>query len=157
MLFNKQLEDNEPSTSELIARVGNFVARATRPQHDRKCAIIDAGLNINGDLETDTDVQVDGQINGNVSCAHLTVGKDGTVNGDIEAQEVLVRGSVKGAIRAGRVMLMESAYVTGDIFYDRMSMEEGANFRGASNNGKDETTAVQVAEMLRVADDLKAI
>jgi cytoskeletal protein CcmA (bactofilin family) len=40
---------------------------------------------------------------------------------------------VKGAIRATRVMLMEGADVAGDIFYDRMSMEEGAHFVGASN------------------------
>ena len=43
--------------------------------------------------------------------------------------------TVKGAIRATRVMLMEGADVAGDIFYDRMSMEEGAHFVGASNAG----------------------
>ena len=157
MLFSKQLEDSQASASELIVRVSNLVARATRLQHDRKCALIDAGLNIKGDLATDSDVQIDGEINGNVTCAHLTVGKDGVVNGDIEALEVVVRGSVKGAIRASRVMLLESANVAGNIFYDSMSMEEGADFRGASNKGKDETTTVQVAEMLRVVEDLKAV
>jgi len=48
---------------------------------------------------------------------------------------------VKGAIRATRVMLMESADVAGDIFYDRMSMEEGAHFVGASNAGQLPCTA----------------
>ena len=81
----------------------------------------------------DRDVQVDGHINGNVSCARLTIGKDGEITGDIKAKEIVVRGKVKGAIRAIRVMLMEGADVAGDIFYDRMSMEEGARFVGASN------------------------
>ena len=156
MLFNKQPEDSQANTSELIARVGNLVARVTRLQHDRKCAFIDGGLNIKGDLVTDSDVQVDGEINGNVTCAHLTVGKDGAVNGDIEAQEVVVRGRVNGAIRASRVMLLESAHVAGNIFYDRMSMEDGADFRGTSNNGKKEPTTMQ-AETLRLVADLKAI
>jgi cytoskeletal protein CcmA (bactofilin family) len=148
MLFNRQVEDNEASTSELISRVGNLVARATGFQSDRKCALIDACLNIKGDLETDSDVLVDGQIDGNVRCAHLTVGKDGAVNGDIDAREVLVRGSVKGAIRADRVMLMGSALVAGDISYESMSIEEGASFRGASNRGKDESRSDSMLAIL---------
>src|SRR6476661_4503877 len=85
--------------------------KAGGPSHGLPpCAIIDAGLHIQGDLATDRDVQVDGHVNGNVSCARL----------------------VKGAIRATRVMLMEGADVAGDIFYGSMSMEEGAHFIGAS-------------------------
>ena len=56
-----------------------------------------------------------------------------TITGDIMAKEIVVRGKVKGTIRATRVLLMEGADVAGDIFYDRMSMEEGAHFVGASN------------------------
>jgi cytoskeletal protein CcmA (bactofilin family) len=97
------------------------------------CAVIDASINIAGDLTTDGDVQIDGHINGNVICARLTVGKDGILSGDITAKEVVVRGTVTGTIRATRVMLLESASVAGDIFYDKMSMEEGAHFVGASN------------------------
>ena len=93
------------------------------------------GPQYRGDLATDRDVQVDGHINGNVSCARLTIGKDGAITGDIKAKEIVVRGKVKGTIRATRVMLMEGADVAGDIFYDRMSMEEGAHFVGASNAG----------------------
>ena len=103
-------------------------------------AVINAGLHIKGDLETDGEVQVDGQITGNVTCSHLTVGKDGIINGDIGAKEVIIRGRVKGTIRGTRVVLMESADVAGDIVYATMSMEEGARFVGASN--MEETTAL---------------
>src|SRR5262249_58687099 len=90
-----------------------------------RCAIIDKDVSINGDLEADGDVQVEGQINGNVSCAHLTIGSNGTVKGDIKAQEVVIRGKVKGAIRANRVILKEGSHVGGDISYEMMIMEEG--------------------------------
>ena len=140
------------------ARVGNFVARTTRTRDDRsKCAIIDEEVNIKGDLETDGDVQVEGQINGNLSCANLTVGNNGTVNGDIKAQEVVIRGKVNGAIRANRVMLLQGSCVRGDISYDTITMEEGAAFNGMCNNGKDETTADQVAEMQRAVARLQAM
>jgi cytoskeletal protein CcmA (bactofilin family) len=140
------------------AKVGSLVAQTTRPRDDQsKCAIIDKHVNINGDLETDGDVQVEGQINGNVSCAHLTVGTNGTVNGDIKANEVVIRGKVKGAIRANRVMLLEGSFVRGDIWYDRMTMEEGAAFNGICNNGRDETTAAEVEAMQRAVARLQAM
>ena len=104
-------------------------------------ALIDSGVNIKGDLETDGELQVNGHIVGNVSCGHLVIGKDGSVLGDIKADEVVVCGKTEGVIRARRVMLQESARVLGDIFYERMSMEEGAQFIGASNQGKDEAMA----------------
>jgi cytoskeletal protein CcmA (bactofilin family) len=140
------------------AKVGSFVAQTTRARDDQsKCAIIDKHVNINGDLETDGDVQVEGQINGNVSCAQLTVGNNGTVNGDIKANEVVIRGKVKGAIRANRVLLQEGSFVRGDIWYDRMIMEEGAAFNGMCNNGRDETTAAEVEAMQRAVARLQAM
>jgi cytoskeletal protein CcmA (bactofilin family) len=114
-------------------------------------ALIDAGLNIKGDLQTDGEVQVDGQITGDISCAHLTVGKDGAIFGDIKANEVVVRGQVTGTIRATRVILQESARVEGDIFHERLAIEEGARFLGASNAGTD-AAAAQLVKLQQVAD-----
>ena len=96
-------------------------------------AIIDSGLCIRGDLETEGEVQVDGQVKGQVTCAHLIVGSDGAIFGDINASEVVVRGKVKGTVRAKRVILQASGQVEGDIHHDTLTMEEGARFKGASN------------------------
>jgi cytoskeletal protein CcmA (bactofilin family) len=138
------------------ARVITPIAKAGSPSSGLPpCAVIDASLNIEGDLTSDGDVQVDGHINGNVSCTHLTISNGGEISGDIKAKEIVVRGKVKGTIRATRVMLMDSAHVAGDIFYDRMSMEEGAHFVGASNKGKDETTA-HVARLHQATADMTA-
>ena len=128
MIFDKKpTKYGQPSVIVPMPKAGS-------PSHGLPpCAIIDAGLHIEGDLATDRDMQVDGHINGDVSCARLTIGKDGAITGDIKAKEIVVRGKVKGVIRATRVMLMEGADVAGDIFYDKISMEGGANFVGASN------------------------
>ena len=72
-------------------------------------AIIDAGLNIYGDLQTDGEVEVDGKIIGDIGCTHLTIGKGAAITGNIKADEVLVRGKVRGTIRATRVILQDSA------------------------------------------------
>jgi cytoskeletal protein CcmA (bactofilin family) len=143
MIFDKKpTEYGQPSVIVPMPKGGG-------PSHGLPpCAIIDAGLHIQGDLATDRDVQVDGHINGNVSCARLTIGKDGAITGDIKAKEIVVRGKVKGTIRATRVMLVEGADVAGDIFYDRMSMEEGARFVGASNAEPMPSTASPPAEKI---------
>src|SRR6476646_3136671 len=143
MIFDKKpTEYGQPSVIVPMPKAGS-------PSHGLPpCAIIDAGLHIQGDLATDRDVQVDGRINGNVNCARLTIGKDGAITGDIKAKEIVVHGKVKGAIRATRVMLMEGADVAGDIFYDRMSMQEGARFVGASNADLLSSTATPPAEKI---------
>jgi cytoskeletal protein CcmA (bactofilin family) len=118
-------------------------------------ALIDAGLNIKGNLQTDGEVQVDGQITGDINCAHLTIGKDGAIFGDITANEVVVRGKVTGTMRATRVILQESARVEGDIFHDRLAIEEGARFIGASKNETDDAAA-QVLKLQQVAAEASA-
>src|SRR6478736_5058838 len=158
MMFNKKSDAgcSEASTSELGPRFGLSSARTIPQSGLPSRALIDSSLNIIGNLETDGDVQVAGQIDGNVSCAHLTVEKDGTINGDIIAQEVVVRGSVKGAIRASRVMLLDSANVAGDIAYCKMSMEEGATFVGVSSKRTDDVTTTQVATLQHAATEMCA-
>ena len=44
-----------------------------------------------------------------------------------------MRGKVKGTVRAKRVILQASGQVEGDIHHDTLTMEEGAPFKGASN------------------------
>jgi cytoskeletal protein CcmA (bactofilin family) len=141
MIF-KKMEGGEAITTEPVTRLN--LARTAQPARNGlpQRALIDTGLNVKGDLETEGELQIDGQIVGNVSCGHLVIGKDGAVRGDIKADEVVVRGKTEGVIRARRIMLQESARVTGDIFYERMSMEEGAQFVGASNQATAKPTAL---------------
>src|SRR5204863_7358219 len=85
--------------------------------------------------------QVDGQIHGDIRCAHLTVGRDAQVNGNITAEEVVVRGKVMGTIRANRVILQDSAHVESEIFHKKLSIEEGACFEGTSRRSDDPLNA----------------
>jgi cytoskeletal protein CcmA (bactofilin family) len=117
-------------------------------------AIIAEGINILGCLQTDGEVQVDGEINGDVRCAHLTIGKSGTINGDITATEVVIRGTVKGAIEAQRVIIQEGAHVESDICHERFAIEEGAYFKGSCRPKGIEAAASADAPQ-HIADDCK--
>ena len=61
--------------------------------------------------------------------------------GDVVAQEVTVRGHVKGTIRAVRVRLEDGATVEGDIFHRSLSIDEGAMFEGSSRRVENPTNA----------------
>ena len=112
------------------------------------CSIIDSCLVITGNLESERDVQVDGRINGDVHCAHLTVSKDGTINGSVIAEEVVIRGKVKGSIHAIQVVLQDSAHVESDIFHNSLIIEQGAVFDGQSQRQSD---PIAQAKELRAA------
>ena len=95
-------------------------------------SVIDACLVITGNLQSERDVQVDGELNGDIRCSQLIVSRDATINGNIVADEVVVRGKVKGVIRADQVMLQDTARVESEIFHKSLIIEEGACFDGQS-------------------------
>jgi cytoskeletal protein CcmA (bactofilin family) len=105
-------------------------------------SVIDAWLTITGDLMSEGEVQVEGHVNGDIRCAHLTVGKDAKISGNIIAEEVVVRGRVTGIIRALRVILQDSAHVDSEIYHRSLAVEEGACFEGASRR-RDEPMQVE--------------
>jgi cytoskeletal protein CcmA (bactofilin family) len=104
-------------------------------------SVIDAWLTMTGDLESEGDIQVDGQVRGHIRCAQLIVGKDATITGDIIAEEVVVRGKVKGVIRANRVRLQETACVESEIYHQTLSIEDGASYEGQIHRSQEPTKA----------------
>jgi cytoskeletal protein CcmA (bactofilin family) len=144
MLFNKKAEEFMQDFS-VMKRPSTVVPTAMEPAVPvgRKAngvptrSVIDAWLVIKGNLHSEGEVQVDGQILGDIRCAHLTVGKDAQVAGNIIAEEVVVRGKVTGIIRANRVILQDTAQVESEIFHKKLSIDEGAAFEGSSRRCED--------------------
>jgi cytoskeletal protein CcmA (bactofilin family) len=94
-------------------------------------SIIANGVKITGTIEADgAEIQVDGEIEGNVRGGSLTVGDTGMVKGDIVSESVTVHGRIEGSVRARKVMLARNAHVLGDIVHQSLSVEMGAVFEG---------------------------
>lgn len=93
-------------------------------------SILSANLKIVGNLDTDGEMQIDGTVNGDVSCAALTIGEGATVVGEILAETIVVHGRIEGRIKAKRVQLSKTARVTGDIWHDSLSIDAGAYLDG---------------------------
>ena len=145
MLFNKKAEGELMADLSAIKRSSLGAPNATEPgtpavrniKSVPTRSVIDAWLQITGNLESEGEVQVDGQIDGDIRCAHLTVGRDARVAGNITAEEVVVRGRVTGLIRANRVILQDTAHVDSEIVHNKLSIEEGAMFEGMARRCQD--------------------
>lgn len=94
-------------------------------------SIIANGVKITGTIDADgAEIQVDGEVEGNVRGGSLTVGDTGMVKGDVVSESVTVHGRVEGSVRARKVMLARNAHVIGDIVHQSLSVEMGAVFEG---------------------------
>ena len=95
-------------------------------------SLIEASVTLTGDLWSEGDLEIDGHLCGNINCRQLIVGKNAVVTGGIIAQEAVIRGKITGIIRAIRVLLQETARVESEIFYQSLSVDEGARFEGVA-------------------------
>lgn len=93
-------------------------------------SIISADLHIVGDLESGGEVQIDGEVSGDIHAKILLVGESAIVTGEIFADTVRVHGRVNGQIKAKFVNLAKTAHVIGDILHENLSIQEGAFLEG---------------------------
>ncbi|MBC6402115.1 MAG: polymer-forming cytoskeletal protein [Hyphomonadaceae bacterium] len=104
-------------------------------------SILGHDLVVTGDIKTDGDIQIDGRLEGNAHASRLTVGEQGVVNGNVDADAVHVRGKVNGNIQASLVEIAETADVRADIIQDQLTVANGAFFEGKCTRRKKQPTA----------------
>jgi cytoskeletal protein CcmA (bactofilin family) len=104
-------------------------------------ATIGKSVVVKGELSGSEDLVVDGEVEGSISLRgqSLTVGPNGRVRANIEARNVILHGRVDGDIHASeRVELRKTASLSGDIATTRISIEDGAFFKGTIDIQKPE-------------------
>ncbi|CFX00720.1 conserved protein of unknown function [Candidatus Filomicrobium marinum] len=110
-------------------------------------SIIGPDLTIHGNLSSKGQVQIDGDVEGDIHGTHIIVGERARITGGILADEVVVRGHVMGSIRGRRVMLQAQSHVEGDIYHQALAIEQGAFFEGKSRRSEDPMANVTESEM----------
>jgi cytoskeletal protein CcmA (bactofilin family) len=102
-----------------------------QPRPETICSI-GSGTSIVGNIVCDGPAQFYGHVEGEVRGSELLIGDGAQIVGNVIAQEVIVRGRVKGTIRAVRVKLQAGGAVEGDVFHRSLSIEDTALFEGSS-------------------------
>jgi cytoskeletal protein CcmA (bactofilin family) len=94
--------------------------------------LIAKGTQITGDIVSDGDLRVDGEISGNLEIkGRLVVGPTGKVDGEISCKSSEIAGIFNGKITVADLLsLKASSKITGNIITGKLSIEPGAYFKG---------------------------
>jgi cytoskeletal protein CcmA (bactofilin family) len=114
--------------------------KASAPKAKPPASILSSDLLITGNLKTTGDIQVEGQVEGDIRAHLLTVGEGATVKGEVVADDVVVNGRVVGRVRGLKVRLTSTARVEGDIIHKTIAIESGAHFEGSVQRQDDPLT-----------------
>ena len=91
-------------------------------------------FSLKGEITANEDLTINGSFQGKINLRNhnLIVGKDGRIEADIQARDVYIHGKMKGNIFAsGKVDIAKEAQVVGDISAFRISIMDGAQFKGS--------------------------
>lgn len=135
----KNLQTNQPPklapvSSEGITKMNRDVMPPTGATVDRATTRLGSNLHVKGEISGNEDMYVDGTVEGLVQLdeRNLTVGTTGKLTADITAGQVVVRGNVKGNVRAkDRIEIKKDGSVTGDLTTAQIMIEDGAYFKGS--------------------------
>jgi cytoskeletal protein CcmA (bactofilin family) len=116
-------------------RPATYASKSPGPSASKMVpSIIGEDLTIKGNVTSKGEVQLDGEIEGEIRCGSLLLGDKGQVMGGVAAEDVVVRGRIIGSIRGLRVTLQAQCHVEGDIFHQGLTIEQGAYFEGKSRH-----------------------
>ena len=130
--------------------------------NNQEQATIGKSLVIKGEVSGSESLYIDGRVEGTINLPgnRVTVGRNGQVQANINAREVVVLGKVKGNLTASdRVDIRNEGALTGDVVCQRISIEDGAYFKGGIDIRKPtakETAATNGAAKVETAPATEA-
>jgi cytoskeletal protein CcmA (bactofilin family) len=139
---------NPPSSTLSEPTPASAPKNATMSSQDQ--ATIGKSLVIKGEVTGSESLYIDGRVEGSINLPgnRVTIGRNGVVNANINAREIVVTGKVRGNLVASdRVDIRNEGSLTGDVIAQRISIEDGAFFKGGIDirkpgqkaNGEDKT------------------
>ncbi len=96
----------------------------------RVVSVISKALKITGQLESTEDIQVDGEVDGDVRGVSVKIGSNAKVKGTVYGDAVELAGTIDGKIEAKKVVLTSTAHMSGDVIHQDIKIESGAYIDG---------------------------
>ena len=93
-------------------------------------SILGADTAIKGDITAESDLHIDGKVEGDITCASLIQGETSQIIGAVKVRSAKLAGIVRGTIDAGELVILKSAEIHGDVHYDALTIEPGAKVDG---------------------------
>lgn len=135
-MANKKKDENvgQEKSKEVTKQMNKGMSRKMMKAAAVQDTLVGAYTNIVGDLISEKSIRIDGKITGNItSVSKVLVGEKGMVEGNIEAEVIVIYGMVKGNVKATSVLeIMESGKLHGDAKMKKIIIHEDAIFAGVS-------------------------
>lgn len=129
----KKIEDNSSAAYDTVTEQ-KTITPAPRPEARAESTTIGEQITIEGNIRGSEHLVIEGSMKGNVEMEkhNFTVGSKGRVEGEINAQNIKISGQMIGNIKTqGKVEITKEADFMGDIRAKRISVEDGAYFKGS--------------------------
>ena len=134
-MFDKHKGAKQSTPVSQEPRVSKPTPATTQPPAaSAQVAMIGKGISITGDVMADTNLKIEGRVEGrSIQCTHdVEIANAGQVKASIMAKVVKVAGTVSGDIGGSeKVFISNTGRVQGNIIAPRVQLEDGALFRGS--------------------------
>lgn len=143
-MFSKKPEKERPWANGPAGGSAGGTAGSPQVAHSRPPArvraeprasgpsVIGPDLTIVGNLDCRGEVQIEGNVQGDIRAGRIVIGENAHVVGALIAEEIVIRGNVQGSIRGNHVAFQAPSRVEGDVFHKSLAIEQGAFFEGKS-------------------------
>lgn len=141
-MFSKTKPPTAPhSTTDTQQKMPHTEETISLPTTSRQStSVIGSNTQVHGDINSDEDITIEGQITGVVTCKQhtVTLGKNGSLSGDAYAHTLRVSGSVDGNLIAlHKITVHDGAHVTGTLTTPCLVLEDGSVFHGSIDMNPD--------------------
>ena len=96
-----------------------------------KISNVSENLHITGSIFSSGKISFNGSIKGTLESKSLYVGKNGFIDGKVEADEAVILGKIKGTLKGNKVRLAASSRIEGDTYHQVIAIEDGAIYEGS--------------------------
>lgn len=90
------------------------------------------GVLVTGNIVCTGAVQIFGRVTGEIRASHVVISEGANVDGNVMVQEAIIQGTFKGTLHGNTVKLQGTAVVDGELFNKSLTIEQDAQFEGAS-------------------------
>lgn len=150
-MFEKH-RSNKPEPQISNPQQDSLAVPANAPASSGRSALIGPGIHINGTITGDENLVIEGKVDGKIrlDLHQVEVGKGGKVNADITAKVIMIAGEVRGDITGTeKVIISRSGNVHGNIVAPRMTLEDGAIFKGSIDMDPGESAKGQTSKPVK--------
>jgi cytoskeletal protein CcmA (bactofilin family) len=101
------------------------------PMKPMETTLISASCSLEGSIEAEGNLIVEGSVRGSIKCTSLEILGNGRVEADVESENVTVAGKLEGELKCSRKLnILRTGKVLGDVTYSALSIESGGLFDG---------------------------